>query len=86
VWPPLDLARRGSLDNVQAACNCSASTRIVVARSTAAGAVIAQSRLWSGSPPRRQSRPDILVAKLVDDLKRHDKCGADIYDRRHDEK
>ena len=31
-------------------------------------------------------RPDILVAKLVDDLKRHDKCGADIYDRRHDEK
>ena len=31
-------------------------------------------------------RPDILVAKLVDDLKRHDKCGADIYDRRHNEK
>jgi hypothetical protein len=38
----------------RAAWNCSASTRIVVARSTAAGAVIAQSRLWSGSPPRRQ--------------------------------
>ena len=38
----------------RAAWNCSARTRIVVARSTAAGAIIAQSRLWSASPPRRQ--------------------------------
>ena len=30
-------------------------------------------------------RLDVLVAELVDDLKKHDKFGADIYDRRHDE-
>ncbi len=30
-------------------------------------------------------RLDILVAELVDDLKKHDKFGAEIYDRRHDE-
>ena len=69
----------------RAAWNCSASTRIVVARSTAAGAVIAHmERLTAAEGEVR--RPDILVAKLVDELKRHDKCGADIYDRRHDER
>ena len=30
-------------------------------------------------------RLDILVAELVDDLKKHDKFGADIFQRRHDE-
>lgn len=30
-------------------------------------------------------RLDILVAELVDALRKHDKFGADIYDRRHDE-
>jgi hypothetical protein len=30
-------------------------------------------------------RLDILVAELVDALRKHDKFGADIYDRQHDE-
>jgi len=72
----------------RAAWNRSASIRIVVARSYRSWcghrSVTFVERLTAAEAEVR--RPDILVAKLVDDLKRHDKCSADIYDRRHDEK
>ena len=86
--PPLDLARRGSLDNVQGCVELLGEhpdRRRPVYRSWCGHrSVTFVERLTAAEAEVR--RPDILVAKLVDDLKRHDKCGADIYDRRHDEK
>ena len=54
MWSPLDLARRGSLDNVQGCVELLGEHPDRRRPVYAAGAVIAQSRLWSGSPPRRQ--------------------------------
>ena len=88
MWPPLDLARRGSVDNVQGCVELLGEhpgrRRLVYRSWCGHHSVTIVERLTAAEAEVR--RPDILVAKLVDDLKRHDKSGADIYDRRHDEK